>query len=259
MKYLFSLLIVIIKLQLCYAQNGLTEAENFFYCSTRLEAHAGVNMSNQSGSDLSDSESIKFRPGLNLGFNIYQETMSGFSIGTGIAFEQKGSNYVYEPGDYFEEFPDGLGQANLENAISSPARVAVSNDRDKLQRNTILSYLTVPLNVGYAPIKKHKEFRVQTGLVPGILLSRKTNTNSFGSELSDSGTENLRTIDLGLMVGASYIFKNNIGVNLLYDHGLINTNTQEFMPKAFNRTIKLLVFYRLNFNPFVKSSYQSKK
>jgi len=259
MRYLISILIVLINFHISNAQEGLTEAENFFYCSTRLEAHAGVNMSNQAGSDLSDSESSKFRPGINLGFNIYQETMSGFSIGTGIAFEQKGNNYVYEPGDYFEDFPDGLGQANLENAIGSTTRLAVSNDPDKLQNNNILSYLTFPLNVGYAPIKKHKQFRVQTGLIPGILLSRKTNTNSFGSERSDSGTENLRTIDLGLMLGASYIFKNNIGVNLLYDHGLINTSTQEFTPNAFNRTFKLLVFYRLNFNPFVKSSYQPKK
>ncbi len=256
MKKLFFIAIFLLGSNVLSAQEGLTKAEQFLICSSRLEVNAGVNVSNHSGQDLSDSESSKFRTGINIGVNVYQEIMSGLSFGTGIAFEQKGSNYEYNPGD-FGEFPEGLSQANLINGSNTSSyRTLVGNDPNKLQSNSTLSYLTFPLNIGYAPIKKHNQFRVQAGLVPGVLLSRNTNTNSFGFERSESGTENFRTIDLGLMLGASYIFKNNIGVMMAYDHGLINTNAQEFGQNAFNRTIKLMAFYRLNFNPITRSSYQ---
>lgn len=238
------------------AQDQLPVPLQKFYCSGRVEVQGGMNMGNQSAEDLSESESHKFRPGMHLGVRIYTEIGSGFSFMPGILFDQKGFIYEYSYEDNVEDVPPiGLMSSSPANTFNEPIASATATTAVGINGNTSLPYLSIPLIFGYTPLEDVKAFSLISGFNPAFLLGRKTKIDSFGSESEEKGTDDLRNFDLGLLIGVSYMFNNNIGVNALYDHGLINTVKLENAPKAFNRTIKIGLIYRLNFNPFFKESY----
>ncbi|MGK7393393.1 MAG: porin family protein [Candidatus Cyclobacteriaceae bacterium M3_2C_046] len=224
-------------------------------CSAKLEVQGGANFSRLSAEDLSDSESNNLRPGFHLGLRAHTTLSDNLFFTPGVSFEQKGTNYEYSY-NYEEEYPDGLGQANSIASVQAVSSLSASQaNENSLTRKTSLSYLSFPLMLGFKPFKKVRQFSLITGLNPGFLLGSKTHINSFGNKSNESGTDNLRSFDLGVMLGASYLITERLGVNAFYDHGLINVNQQEFAPQTYNRSLKLMLFFRFDFNPIFLESY----
>jgi len=72
-------------------QKSLTEAQQNFYCSGRLQAMAGPNFSSQSsGYEYGDSNSDS-KPGVSAGVGIYSEIGSKMLFMPALLFETKGS------------------------------------------------------------------------------------------------------------------------------------------------------------------------
>lgn len=224
-----------------------------FYCATNLQADGGASFASMSN-DQNDPGSNGFKPGFILGISTNTRLSPLFSFNPGLAYEQKGNNYEYSY-EYEEyEYEPDIGSKNpATNARIDPGTtIQETKGANSLERKTTLSYLTVPLILGISPIEEARDFSIVTGLNPAILLSHKTNIDSFGSESSESGTDNLRSFDLGVLAGFRYKTPYNIAVSAIYDHGLINTSNVENGGKFYNRTIKLVFSYIFNYNPFVK-------
>jgi hypothetical protein len=253
-----ALLTSLLTLQNLYAQNTLSVPMQKFVCSARLELQGGMNLSRLSAKDLSDSESNRFKPSLNLGVRVHTQLSNTFSFTPGLVFEQRGNLYEYSY-DY-NEFIEGDFSANLESDLSdAQARTTATMAANSLTNKTTLSYLSIPLLFSYTPLKDLPELRIISGLNPGFLLGRRSKINSFGSESEDMGTENLRSVELGLMAGVGYLIDQKYGINLVYDHGMINTIKEAGDLKSFNRTIRLALIYRLKFNPLFRESYTSQR
>ncbi len=99
-----------------------------------------------------------------------------------------------------------------------------------------LNYINVPILLQYM---FDNGFRIQAGPQVGFLASANLKTGNTTTNVSD----NYKSIDLGLGVGASYIhIPSSVGVDLRYNHGLsnINENTNNV---SRNRGFQLGLFY----------------
>ncbi|SCY64656.1 porin family protein [Flavobacterium caeni] len=111
---------------------------------------------------------------------------------------------------------------------------------EREENNYNLSYINIPIMGRYYIVKG---FNVEFGPQFGILVSAKskyeyteTFDNGFGLETySESRTidikDSLKTIDVGLNIGAGYDFNDHMGVGLRYNFGL--TDIDDF---AFSET-----------------------
>lgn len=97
-----------------------------------------------------------------------------------------------------------------------------SFDLPNYSRNAFsLHYISLPLLVEFATIDK-------LFLVAGSEISFLTN--------SRERAPNLNTLDIGLSGGVAYAFKENLGAEIRYTHGLRNINRFEHTDAAGNRT-----------------------
>ena len=101
-----------------------------------------------------------------------------------------------------------------------------------------LNYLNLPVLVHYE--KDHHGFFAEAGLQPGILLSAKRK----GSSTSDI-KDNLKKLDVALIAGVGYKFKNKIGAGLRVAPGLMNINKNADQTKTLNSVVGLSISYSL--------------
>ena len=108
------------------------------------------------------------------------------------------------------------------------------------------TYIDVPMVATYN--LGESNFNVRAGVQPSILLSAKENLKGNGNETTMDVKDRFKTLDVALVVGFGYQFKNGFGVNFGYDHGLTNiANTNsDFVSssiKSYNRAMHLGVSY----------------
>ncbi len=123
------------------------------------------------------------------------------------------------------------------------------------EEKTTDTYLSVPLQARYSPIPSVPGLSVIGGVQPSFLLGSKTKvSSSFGENETRRGTDGRNKLDAGLLVGAGYQFDFGLKVDAVYDHGLVNVsdNGGDFK----NRSLRVVVGYRLPFNPYSKNSYK---
>ncbi len=82
-----------------------------------------------------------------------------------------------------------------------------------------MNYLNVPITVRYQP-KIEEGFYVEAGIQPGFLLSAKLKGDSF----QEDQKENFNSIDVGVVMGAGYKFKNNLQAGIRVTPGITNIN-----------------------------------
>lgn len=107
--------------------------------------------------------------------------------------------------------------------------------------NYNLDYINVPVLLQYM---FDNGFRLQAGPQAGFLISAKSkNDNTTTDNKSD-----LKPIDIGLSIGASYIFPpTGVGVDARYNHGLSNINKSSTV-NSTNRGFQVGVFYIFGHN-----------
>lgn len=115
---------------------------------------------------------------------------------------------------------------------------------DNIQYQANLLYLNVPVIAKYYVIAP---LSIDFGPQVGVLLSAKSKTTTtYWDDDSDSDTESikddLKTLDLGLNLGATYNFKNNMFASARYTMGLMNIDDTKREPGEKKTDIKNQVF-----------------
>jgi opacity protein-like surface antigen len=134
-------------------------------------------------------------------------------LGAGIVYSMQGgksSSYEYIPG------------GNYGNSAAT----------------TRLNYLNFPVFAHYE--KNRYGFFAEAGLQPGLLLSAKRK----GSNAADIKA-NLKKIDVAVIAGVGYKFKNNIGVGLRIAPGITNINKSKDQTSNRNMVAGLSISYSL--------------
>ena len=99
-----------------------------------------------------------------------------------------------------------------------------------------LDYINVPLLLQYM---FDNGFRLQAGPQLGFLIRAKTKVNDTSVDIKDE----LKPIDVGLSVGASYVFPpTGFGLDARYNFGLSSINKESNVTST-NRGFQLGVFY----------------
>lgn len=105
---------------------------------------------------------------------------------------------------------------------------------------TKLNYLNLPVLARYST---NKGFFAEAGLQPGLLLSAKQKTTSTGNPSGGgSATTNkdikkeLKSFDLGLPLGAGYVFKKKWGISARFSPGLLNLSRKDENNQAVKKT-----------------------
>jgi len=104
-----------------------------------------------------------------------------------------------------------------------------------------LNYVNVPVMFQYM---FDNGFRIQAGPQAGFLISARSKN---GNNTIDN-KDDLKPIDFGLSIGASYIFPpTGFGIDARYNFGLSNINKTGTV-NSFNRGVQLGLFYILGHN-----------
>ena len=99
-----------------------------------------------------------------------------------------------------------------------------------------LNYINVPLLVQYM---FDNGFRIQAGPQLGYLLNAESENNNSSNDLTD----NFKSIDMGLSLGASYVHPpTGFGVDARYNFGLTNISDSSNLDTT-NRGFQVGVFY----------------
>jgi hypothetical protein len=107
--------------------------------------------------------------------------------------------------------------------------------------NYNLDYINVPVLFQYM---FDNGFRLQAGPQVGLLISAKSETNNNTTD----NKNDLKPIDFGVSIGASYIFPpTGFGIDIRYNLGLININKNSTV-NSTNRGIQLGMFYIFGYN-----------
>ncbi|WP_020533776.1 porin family protein [Flexithrix dorotheae] len=239
---LFSLILLAHHAQ---GQREISEKTQKMYCSARLQAILGPGLGWTGSDEERDymESKTKMLPVVTLGFLVPVQLSENTAFRPGLVFETKGgkSESTYQVPEY---------------EIPGERRAAISS-ANGINSQSVRKYISLPLLFNIAPFPGLKEFSFIPGLTPGFLLSEKSKTNAFGHETQEKGTENMKKVDLDLVLGVGYDLTKRIGVNLVYNHGLLDTYKGDYTSK--NRSIRLLLSYKLKFNPLFKESYSSKR
>lgn len=205
MKKLLMLLCLMGLLSTTYAQEDKMDK---YKRLTKL--YAAWDIAKISGNEPSFSPLPGFQGGVEFSLaNISKDLL----LGAGINYSMQGGkskSYEYIPG------------GNYGNSTS----------------NLRLNYLNFPVFAHYQ--KEGHGFYAEAGLQPGLLLSAKTK----GSNSSDIKAD-LKKLDVAVIAGVGYKFKNKIGVGLRVAPGLTNINKNKDQTRARNMVAGLSISYSL--------------
>ena len=102
--------------------------------------------------------------------------------------------------------------------------------------NYNLGYINVPVLIQYM---FDNGFRIQAGPQVSFLVSAKSKLNNNTTDNKD----NLKPIDFGLSIGASYVVPSTgFGIDARYNHGLSNINKNSAV-NSTNRGVQMGIFY----------------
>jgi hypothetical protein len=230
MKFLNTLMISLV-LSLTFSQTSYGQSDFFAWCEAlckgQFYAMLGGGCNTVSGdSDYGDSGSIF---GGALGFSAPIPLSERTKLEPGLLLNNKGG----------KSETDFSGDG-IEGSYES---------------KTTDTYLSLPLTARYSPIESVSGLSLIGGVQPSFLLASKTKASStFGESETRRGTEGRNKLDAGLLVGAGYEFDFGLKVDAVYDHGLVNVSKNGGGFK--NRSLRVVVGYRLPFNPYSKASYK---
>lgn len=222
-------------------------------CGARLQATVSGGISSVNTSD--DYFDYSSRPAVVVGAMVPVPLSESVSLIPGIAYETKGATSQLP--DYgFEEFPE-LG--SLLNGAGRMAAVAgtAATQAAEWEDSNIRSYLSLPWMIGLRPISDLRSLSFNLGMNNSILLGNKVKQTRSGAENTVSTTENIRKINLGLLVGVSYQITPVLAAGVLYDHGLTNVSTLDQV-EIRDRVFRLTLGYTFHFNPIFWESYSKR-
>lgn len=233
------------------AQKTFPEPLQKFLCSARLEVAGGPNFNNSKVNDIY-SDDCKVRPGVNIGVQINTKLSENVTFTPGFKIDQKGCTDEYKY-DYEYDAP------MYNNGASGQPRLK-SASFDGIHRKNLNTYFAIPLVFGVTPFSKARSIQFSAGVNPAFLLGSRTKTNSFGNITGTFGKEGIKKFDFGFLVGANYLFKNGVSLGAMYDHTITNSvDVENSTAEVYNRSIKLVLAYRINFNPLFIESYTPKR
>lgn len=114
---------------------------------------------------------------------------------------------------------------NLSEAMRVLAELNVSLqgagwDEGAYKGRTNLLYANVPLVLRY---QSESGFYGEAGIQPGLLLSAKDKEDGDSYDIKD----HISNLDIGIPLGAGYVFENNLGVGIRVIPGLMNVNADD--------------------------------
>jgi len=135
-----------------------------------------------------------------------------------------------------------LGHIHLDNQFAIQPEIVYSAQGAKIGDTKYnLDYINVPALFQYM---FDNGFRIQAGPQVSFLVSAKSILNNNTTDNKD----NLKPIDFGLSIGASYVVPSTgFGIDARYNLGLININKDSAV-KSTNRGLQLGVFYIFGHN-----------
>jgi len=153
--------------------------------------------------------------------------------------------------EFFLSYSVGVGaEVPINDKFSFNPAVALSGKGNKtsnvgFEDKITSTYIDVPLLISYK--LGESKFNLNAGLQPSILLNAKRKITGNGNEDSQKITDQFNAFDLAASLGAGYHFNNGFGLNVGYDHGLININKSDddfgSSLKAHNRALRFGVSY----------------
>ena len=210
-------------------------------CSARLSPFLGMGISNPSNEyDRSEDSSIASPV---VGANVHISMGGGWTFIPGLAYETKGSSFSYS-------YDNGVGRASLSEGNSRTLALRSANES---KTKTVRSYLSFPWQIGIRPFEKVPDLQFALGMNNSFLLGQKTTRNSFGSKTTERDTDNLKSFNLGLLLGVAYRVIDDVAVGITYDHGLTDMSSRGVGFRE--RALRLTVGYTINFNPIFLESY----
>jgi len=135
-----------------------------------------------------------------------------------------------------------LGHIHFDNQFAIQPEIVYSAQGAKIVDTKYnLDYINVPVLFQYM---FDNGFRIQAGPQVGFLVSAKSKLNNNTTDNKD----NLKPIDFGLSIGASYVVPSTgFGIDARYNLGLTNINKDSAV-KSTNRGLQLGVFYIFGHN-----------
>ncbi|MBA3900569.1 MAG: PorT family protein [Bacteroidetes bacterium] len=138
-----------------------------------------------------------------------------------------------------------LGHIHVTEKFSLQPEIVYSNQGAQYTKGSMnsrfnMNYVNVPLLFQYM---FGSGFRLQAGPQLGLLV--KANSR-YNNEVTVNQTDNFKTIDTAISLGAGYIAKSGLGVDFRYNHGLSNIHKSSNSAYTTNRGFQLGMFYLLN-------------
>ena len=135
-----------------------------------------------------------------------------------------------------------LGHIHFDNQFAIQPEIVYSAQGAKIGDTKYnLDYINVPVLFQYM---FDNGFRIQAGPQVSFLVSAKSKLNNNTTDNKD----NLKPIDFGLSIGASYVVPSTgFGIDARYNLGLTNINKDSAV-KSTNRGLQLGVFYIFGHN-----------
>jgi opacity protein-like surface antigen len=184
---------------------GFTNAQDI-----KFGVKGGINISNFTG-DIDTSSKIGFQVGGFAEFKLSEK----FAIQPELLYSTQGAKYEESEVSYF------------------------------YKQNTTLGYLNVPVMAKYYIVDK---LSIEAGPQAGFLLSAKSKWEENDHGTLESGKDDikdsLKTLSLGLNVGAGYDFTENLSAGLRYNYGLSNISDSKDDGKIHNNVVLLSIGYK---------------
>jgi opacity protein-like surface antigen len=156
------------------------------FAQVQWGATAGLNMANVSYSGDGDSDT-DMRLGIRLGVTADITLSDAMTLNTGVIYSVKGYSQTID----FSLF--GLGKIEMDQSFN---------------------YMEIPLHVSYGV---SDALSIMAGPYLGILVGT---TATVDGEDQDADTDGMRTMDIGLTLGAGYSVSDAISINAGYQMGL---------------------------------------
>lgn len=145
---------------------------------------------------------------------------------------------AFHVGAYGQKHFNSFWHLRLELLASGQGHGAKTDSDNKLN----LFYLNLPVTIEYDP---SFNFGFFAGLQPGLLLSAKSKFGDISTDVKDQ----LKTLDLGLILGASYyLLDKKVQLSARYVFGFTSISGTEFDPNPpgrFNRVIQISASYMI--------------
>jgi hypothetical protein len=216
-------------------------------CSVRAEPVLSLGYTGVSADD-SDIFDYSGRPSVLFGVNFPFKISDNLTMIPGLAFETKGSVYEYRYSEN-EFFTSAVSFMNGNNLSAASLNLSLFKT---LERR---SFISVPIQLAITPFSNGLEnLNLIIGLNTSMLLGSASRFDDVDRGSWEKNNKDVRGLNIGALFGVRYDFENRIGLGLIYDHGINNWSTSEFVSLR-DRTVRLMVAYRLPFNPIFRESY----